>query len=68
MIEYTLALGNYLNGTSAKGGARGFKLEAAFSLKKHSGSRKQNLLKNLPRVTLGGFSQQITKQITARAC
>ena len=45
MIEYTLALGNYLNGTSAKGGARGFKLEAAFSLKKHSGSRKQNLLK-----------------------
>ena len=28
VIQYTLALGNYMNGTSNKGGAWGFKLEA----------------------------------------
>jgi len=32
ILEYTLALGNYLNGTSNKGGAWGFKLEALAKL------------------------------------
>lgn len=32
VIEYTLALGNYMNGTSNKGGAWGFKLEALSKL------------------------------------
>ena len=32
LLEYTLALGNYLNGQSSKGGAWGFKLEALAKL------------------------------------
>ena len=51
VLEYTLALGNYLNGTSNKGAAWGFKLETLNKLQgTKSTDNKTTLLHYLARL------------------
>mmetsp|Transcript_28544 Transcript_28544/g.77269 ORF Transcript_28544/g.77269 Transcript_28544/m.77269 type:complete len:704 (+) Transcript_28544:268-2379(+) len=55
ILEYTLALGNYLNGTSNRGGAYGFKLaDLAKLVQVKSADNKTTLLHYLARVISDG--------------
>eukprot|EP01099_Mayorella_cantabrigiensis_P004858 TRINITY_DN3736_c0_g5_i1.p1 TRINITY_DN3736_c0_g5~~TRINITY_DN3736_c0_g5_i1.p1 ORF type:complete len:628 (-),score=241.18 TRINITY_DN3736_c0_g5_i1:502-2250(-) len=44
LLEIVLALGNYINGNTARGGAFGFKLDAMLKLTDTKGNNKANLL------------------------